>query len=222
MKKEITGTVEYEEVEYDYTAVIYTGDDAHAYPDKITDLDRADREPLDEEIWEKVEALALENAHLVEWCEREGWQAEKADGRCIALIRAPDGIMQRLTKEGEPSAPQTMSEPVVFGLYNWIDELLGEIRVFKGGIDEWIQSGGYKKRKPLKEPKPVLKDGVIYSGDNGERICKKCAGDSALYTGRDRSGMKVRAVPRSENEAWRAFFGKDMACERGCTRYGVS
>ena len=129
--------------------------------------------------------------------------------------------MQRITTEGA-TVPQTMSEPVVFGLYNWADELQGEVRTFKGGIDEWIQSGGYKDRKPLKEPKPVLKDGVIYSGDNGERICKKCAGDSALYTGRDRSGTKVRAVSRSENEAWRAFFGKDMTCERGCTSYGES
>lgn len=220
MKKQFTGSVEYKDVEYDYTAVIYTGDDAHAYPDKITDLDRADGEPLDENIWEEVEALALENAQLVEWCEREGWRAYSDTAGWSALIRAPEGLPQRLTRAEAPSMPQTMSEPVAFGVYNWADELLGEIRIFKGGIDEWIQSGGYKKRKPLKEPKPVLKEGVIYSGDNGERICKKCAGDSALYTGRDRSGMKVRAVPRSENEAWRAFFGKDMTCERGCTGYG--
>jgi hypothetical protein len=220
MKKLFTGSVEYKGIEYDYTAVIYTGDAAYTYPDQITDLDRVDREPLDEEIWEEVEAVALENAHLVEWCEREGWQTEDKGGGCSALIRAPDGIIQRLTKAGDPSAPQTMSEPVAFGLYNWNDELQSEIRIFKGGIDEWIQSGGYKKRKPLKEPKPVLKDGVIYSGDNGELICRKCAGDSALYTGRDRSGLKVRVVPRSENEAWREFFGKDMTCERGCTSYG--
>jgi hypothetical protein len=219
MKKQFTGSVEYKGIEYDYTAVIYTGDDAYTYPDQITDLDRADREPLDESLWEEVEVFALENAHLVEWCEREGWQTEDTGGGCSALIRAPDGIIQRLTKADDPAMPQTMSEPVAFGLYNWNDELQGEIRIFKGGIDEWIQSGGYKKRKPLKEPKPVLKDGVIYSGDNGERICNKCAGDSALYTGRDRSGQKVRAIPRSENEAWREFFGKDMTCERGCTSY---
>jgi hypothetical protein len=53
MKKQFTGTVEYKEVEYDYTAVIYTDNDAHSHPDQITDLDRSDREPLDEELWEE-------------------------------------------------------------------------------------------------------------------------------------------------------------------------
>ncbi len=221
MKKQFTGNIEYKGVEYDYTAIIYTGDDAHAYPDQITDLDRADREPLDEDIWEEVEALALENARLVEWCEREGWEEEDTGGGCSALIRALDGIIQRLTKADDPSAPQTLSEPVVFGLYNWNDELLGEIRIFQGGIEEWIESGGYEPRPPLKEPEPILEDGVIYSSENGMLICKKCASDSELYAGETRSGVKLRAIPRSENEAWRTFFGKDMTCERGCTSYHI-
>jgi hypothetical protein len=220
MKKQFTGSVEYKGVEYDYTAIIYTGDDAHTYPDQIADLDRADREPIDEDIWEEVEAFAMENAHLVEWCEREGWEEEDTGGGCSAMIRAPQGFIQRVTKTDDPSAPQTMSEPVAFGLYNWNDELQGEIRIFKGGIDEWIQSGGYKKRKPLKEPKSVLKDGVIYSGDNGVRICKKCAGQSALYTGCDLSGQEVFAMPRSVNAEWRRLTGRDYTCEAGCTSYG--
>jgi len=87
MKKQFSGSFEYEGIEYDYTAVIYSGEDAYAYPDQITDLDRADREPLDEDIWEEVEDIALRNAYLVEWCEREGWQEEDTGGGCPALIK---------------------------------------------------------------------------------------------------------------------------------------
>ena len=141
MKKQFTGSVEYKGVEYDYTAVIYTGDDAYTYPDKITDLDRADSEPLDESLWEEVEAFAMENAHLVEWCEREGWEEEDTGGGCSALIRAAKGIIKRITKADDPSAPQTMSEPVAFGRYNRSDELQGKIQIFKGGIDEWLRHG---------------------------------------------------------------------------------
>jgi hypothetical protein len=223
MRKEeitISGTVEFEGEEYDYTAVLRDRRN-NSRPSEVTDIDCADGSPVPDSVdFEALEELAMKNAELLDWCSREGWQEEDTGGGCSALIRAPQGLIQRITKEGDPTMPQTMSEPIAVGLYNWNDELLGEIRIFKGGIDEWIQSGGYKNRKPLKEPELVLKEGVIYSGDNGERICRKCAGQSALYTGRDRSGMKVRAIPRSENKAWRAFFGKDMACERGCTRYG--
>ena len=141
MKKQFTGSVEYKGVEYDYTAVIYTGDDAYTYPDQITDLDRADREPLDESLWEEVEVFALENAHLVEWCEREGWQIEDTGGGCSALFRAPQGMIQRITKAADPSAPQTMSEPIAFGRYNRSDELQGEIRILNGGVDEWLCIG---------------------------------------------------------------------------------
>jgi hypothetical protein len=217
--KKISGTIEFEGEEYDYTAIL-RDPCKEALPDEVTDIDCADGKPVPDSVdFEKLEELAMNNAQLLDWCRREGWQEDHSVAGRSALIRAPEGLMQRITKEDGLSAPQTMSEPVIFGLYNWNDELLGKIRTFKGGIDEWIKSGGYKPRKPLKEPKPVLKDGVIYSSENGMLICKKCAGQSALYTGRDRSGMKVRAVPRSENEAWRAFFGKDMTCERGCTSY---
>ena len=67
------------------------------------------------------------------------------------------------------------------------------------------------------EPKPVLKDGVVYSSDNGQMICSKCAGQSALFSGRDISGQKVRRQTAADARAWFAFFGKPLKCERGCT-----
>lgn len=219
MKKKFTGSFEFKGIEYDYTAVIHTADDAYTYPDQITDLDRADREPINDDIWEEVEAFAMENARLVEWCEKEGWNEEDTSGGCSALIRAPTGLIQRITQVSNPAAPQDMTEPIVVGLYNWNDELLEDLQAYQGGIDQWIHSGKYEARKPFKEPEPILKDGVIYSADNGMLICKKCAGQSALYTGCDISGQEVVAIPRSENAAWKRFFGEDMTCERGCTSY---
>ncbi len=215
----INGTVEFCGREYDYRAVLR--DPEHdATPSQVTDIDCSDGSPVPDEVdFETLEELAMQNAELLDWCEREGWIREDNGGGCSALIRAPTGIIERITREGDPSAPQTMSEPVAFGRYNWIDELFGAVRIFKGGINQWIKTGGYKPRKPLKEPKPVLKDGVIYSGHNGMRICKLCASDSELYTGRTSSGLKLRAIPHSESKAYRAFFGKVMTCERGCTSY---
>lgn len=69
-------------------------------------------------------------------------------------------------------------------------------------------------------PKPVLKDGWIYSADNGMLICLKCAGMAAKYTGHDLSGQKVTRVPRRDNIQWRRLTGSDLSCERGCTSYG--
>jgi len=46
MKMEFTEAFEHKGVEYQYTAVIYQGDDAYAYPDKIPDLERTDGEPI--------------------------------------------------------------------------------------------------------------------------------------------------------------------------------
>ena len=76
-----------------------------------------------------------------------------------------------------------------------------------------------QKRVAVKVPPIKLKEGVIYSGDNGRLFCRKCAGMTALYTGRDLSGQKVEAVPVEDNVEWRKEFGRDMACERGCLTY---
>lgn len=142
-KQEVTisGTVEFEGQEYDYRAVLRDRDN-DARPSEVTDIDCADGSPIPDEVdFEALEELAMQNAELLDWCGREGWQEEDTGGGCTALIRAPEGLIQRITREDDPSMPQTMSEPVAFGLYNWIDELQGELRIFKGGIDEWLASG---------------------------------------------------------------------------------
>lgn len=71
----------------------------------------------------------------------------------------------------------------------------------------------------IKEPKPKLKDGIIYSADNGMLICLHCAGQSAKYSGRDLSGQRVQACGDLDNREWIKFFGKPLSCERGCTCY---
>ena len=216
----ISGTIEHEGEEYDYTAILRDSDN-EARPSEVTDIDCTDGSSVPDEVdFDALEELAMQNALLLDWCAREGWEEEDTGGGCSALIRAPQGLIQRMTKATDPSMPQTMSEAIAVGLYNWNDELQGEIKKFDGGIDEWIQSGGYQPRPPLNEPESVLKEGVIYSGDNGERICKKCAGQSALYTGCDRSGREVFAMPRSMNAEWRRLTGRDYTCEAGCTSYG--
>ena len=149
MKKQFSGSFEHSGVEYDYTVVIYSGDDAGAYPDRITDLDRADREPVDEEIWEEVETAALQNAYLVEWCEREGWNEEDTGGGCSALIKTGnDGTVTRITKAGDPSVPQTMGEPVAVGRYDTNDQRFGETHIFEGGINEWITDPSVSNQSP--------------------------------------------------------------------------
>ena len=68
-------------------------------------------------------------------------------------------------------------------------------------------------------PKSVLKPGIIYSGDNGQRICLHCAGMSAKFTGRDLSGHKVTALGADDAQYWFEMLGKQLACEGGCTVY---
>ena len=63
---------------------------------------------------------------------------------------------------------------------------------------------------------PVLRDGAVYWADNGRRICARCAGASALYTGRDISGQPVDRVTIDDVHAWPEDLGP-LACEAGCT-----
>ena len=135
----ISGTIELEGEEYDYTAILRDPCN-DARPSEVTDIDCADGSPIPDEVdFDALEELAMQNALLLDWCAREGWEEEDTGGGCSALVRAPEGLIQRITKADDPAMPQTMSEPVAYGLYNWNDELLGEIRIFQGGIDEWIQ-----------------------------------------------------------------------------------
>lgn len=64
--------------------------------------------------------------------------------------------------------------------------------------------------------RPLLREGAVYFADNGRRICAKCAGQSALYTGRDISGQKVERVSVEDVRAWPDDLGV-LRCESGCT-----
>ncbi len=65
-------------------------------------------------------------------------------------------------------------------------------------------------------PEPVLAEGAVYWADNGRRICAKCAGASALYTGHDLSGQPGERVTLDDVRAWPEDLGP-LACEAGCT-----
>ncbi len=138
----ISGIIEFNGEEYDYKAEIgVRGKDYH--PDRITDLDCADGTALPDEIdYEALEALAMENAQLLDWCEREGWELEDTGGGCSAFSRTRNGSTQRITKADDPIVPQTMTDPIIVGLYDHSDTSTGEPRHYSGGIDGWIASGG--------------------------------------------------------------------------------
>lgn len=66
------------------------------------------------------------------------------------------------------------------------------------------------------DPRPLLREGAIYWADNGRRICARCAGASALYTGRDLSGQPVERITIDDVRAWPEDLGA-LGCEMGCT-----
>jgi hypothetical protein len=68
-----------------------------------------------------------------------------------------------------------------------------------------------------REPEIMLAPGAVYFADNGFLICLKCAGMSAKYTGRDVRGQKVYRMKDQDAADWKRAFGRDLACESGCT-----
>lgn len=92
--------------------------------------------------FEALESLAMNNAYLLDWCEREGWELEDSGGGCSALIRQDGALVRRITRAEDPSAPQTMREPVMVGLYDAGTDrpVNSECRTYPGGIDELIGS----------------------------------------------------------------------------------
>lgn len=68
-------------------------------------------------------------------------------------------------------------------------------------------------------PTPKLRAGLIYIGDNGQRICLECAGASAKFTAHDISGRRVRLFTASDASEWQEMTGKPLACEAGCTSF---
>lgn len=136
----IRETLEYEGEEYDYTAVL-RDPRQDARPSEVTEIDRADGAPVPDDIdFEALKELALEHALLTEWCEQAGWEEEDSGGGCSALIKEKDGVVWRISRDGDPRAPQTLREPVAVGTYNAEDDLpaSGCCRVCPGGIDEMI------------------------------------------------------------------------------------
>jgi hypothetical protein len=92
--------------------------------------------------FEALESLAMDNAQLLDWCERNGWEVEDSGGGCSALIRQDGALVRRITRVEDPSAPQTMGEPARVGLYNAESGVLGNLGcwVYPGGIDEMLKS----------------------------------------------------------------------------------
>ena len=66
------------------------------------------------------------------------------------------------------------------------------------------------------EPRPVLVLGAVYWADGGQRICLRCAGATATYTGHDVSGQPVVRVTLSDVDSWPLDLGP-LGCEGGCT-----
>lgn len=63
----------------------------------------------------------------------------------------------------------------------------------------------------------VLKPGAVYFADNGELVCRKCAGATALYSGHDLSGQKLLRVDVDTVRYLLATERGPVSCERGCT-----
>ena len=143
--KKIEGIIEYKGEEYDYTAVLQASERDYM-PERVTDLDRADGEPMSDvesENFEEMADLALENARLLDWCEHNGWVIEDTGGGCSALLRKTGAKMFcRVTRANDPSLPQTFTDPIMAGTYDADDRLMGKPAVFAGGIDEMLRSGG--------------------------------------------------------------------------------
>ena len=64
--------------------------------------------------------------------------------------------------------------------------------------------------------RPLLREGALYWADNGRVLRAKCAGQSALYTGRDISGQKVERITVEDVRAWPDDLGS-LRCASGCT-----
>jgi len=58
--------------------------------------------------------------------------------------------------------------------------------------------------------------GRSYWADGGQRICLRCAGATATYTGRDVSGQPVVRVTLADVDSWPLDLGP-LGCEGGCT-----
>ncbi len=140
--RSIEGLIAFEDEEYVYTAECeQRGKDW--YPDRITALDCANGALLDGVDYEALEAVAMQNAWLLDWCEDRGWEIEDSGGGCSALVKEKNDKVLQITKPDDPSAPQTLHEPVLLGIYDEDSSIVLDSSVFPGGISE-IMSGPAK------------------------------------------------------------------------------
>lgn len=136
--KTVCGIIEFNGEEYEYKAEIgERGKDYH--PDRIADLDCADGSSLPDDIdYDALEELAIQNAGLLDWCERNGFEEVDTGGGCTAFSRTVDGVTILITRADDPSVPQTCTDPVNVGRYDQGGELIGQVAKYDGGIDELI------------------------------------------------------------------------------------
>ncbi|MDA3925849.1 MAG: hypothetical protein PF904_14230 [Kiritimatiellae bacterium] len=123
----------------------------------------------------------------MKWCRDEGWQLYPLDTEPLGFSRCLDGYIQWIRKADSLEPPQTISDPIVVQLMNFVEELNGEPVYYKGGVDQFLGSGKYESFVPYEEPDSPLKEGVLYFGENGMIVCSKCA---RLRATRLRRGMQ--------------------------------
>ena len=167
-----------------------------------------------------IEKLASANARLLKWRKDEGWQLFPCKGESSGFARCPDGYTQRIRKVDVLEPPQTMTEPIVVEILNWAEDVVGEPVCYNGGVDQFQGSGKYESFVPYEEPASVLKAGVLYSGENGMIICRKCAGvrESSGYLS---SGAPISQITPLDAVEYKKLFGEDIRCEKGCTEYSA-
>jgi hypothetical protein len=85
-----------------------------------------------------LEDLALANAALLDWCEREGWNIGRSGAAKASITKKMGKKRHRIFKPMGAGAPQTMTEPVHIGLFDRDSNSIGKILFFEGGINEWL------------------------------------------------------------------------------------
>src|SRR5262245_18577949 len=65
--------------------------------------------------------------------------------------------------------------------------------------------------------RPALRPDAAYFADSGRAVCLRCAGMSALYTGRDISGQRVERATVEDCRVWEREIGRALSCESRCT-----
>ncbi len=100
-----------------------------------------------------LEEMAIGNALLRDWCEREGWTISRPRDWGDSIWRRKNKCVQRISGATLQNAPQTMTEPVEICWFDGGSNVVGELLHFKGGINEWLSRGGDKDDPQPEEEK---------------------------------------------------------------------